>query len=336
MKINNRSQLSAMSLLTMKHRILTLLGACAGALAFTAHASQSGTTHYFSGSYADFTSMPPAVPGFYVLNYFMYYNDAVFGGGKELPYGRHFLAAGVHAEAQAECPTLIYAYPLNLNGVQFSSGVSIPFVWLDVKADATFSSPRGQRSVSIEQSVSGGGDVQLMPIMAAWTNGDFSLGGNFNVYTPSGHYETGKLATEGLGYWTFEPMLGFSWISSTIGTEFSLFTAADFNSENTKADYQSGSIFHVDATLAQHVPLFGGFLGVGASAFYLKQFTGDSGSGAALGDFKMESYGVGPTASYVHQFGKSYVILNGSWLPQLHTENTTKGNFIWVKLTVTF
>ena len=42
----------------------------------------------------------------------------------------------------------------------------------------------------------------------------------------------------------------------------------DFNTENTDANYQSGDIFHVDATVAQHLPLFGGFAGVGANAFY--------------------------------------------------------------------
>lgn len=88
------------------------------------------------------------------------------------------------------------------------------------------------------------------------------------------------------------------WLSSKIGTEFSVFSGVDFNTENTGANYQSGDIFHVDATLAQHLPLFGGIAGAGASAFYLKQFTGDSGSGAKLGSFEAESYGVGPTISY--------------------------------------
>ena len=172
--------------------------------------------------------------------------------------------------------------------------------------------------------------------MAAWTNGDFQLDAMFNVWTPNGKYDQNQLANLGLGYWTFEPMVAFSWISSKIGTEFSVFTALDFNTKNTDTDYQSGDIFHVDATLAQHLPLFGGLAGVGASAFYLKQITGDSGSGARLGGFEAESYGVGPTISYVHPVGKSTLALNGSWLPQLHTENTTKGDFFWFKVAVAF
>jgi hypothetical protein len=123
---------------------------------------------------------------------------------------------------------------------------------------------------------------------------------------------------------------------SKIGTEFSAFAGVEFNTKNDAIDYQSGDIFHVDATLAQHLPLFGGFVGAGATAFYLKQISGDGGSGAKLGSSKAESYGVGPTVSYVHPIGKSTLVVDGSWLPQLHNDNTTKGNYWWVKLTLAF
>jgi len=39
----------------------------------------------------------------------------------------------------------------------------------------------------------------------------------------------------------------------------------------------------IDTTIAEHLPLFGyGVIGIGANAFYWKQFTADSGSGAKL------------------------------------------------------
>jgi hypothetical protein len=321
----------------MKQKIPLTIVACALALSFDAYAEQAGSGHYLSGEYIDFCGMPPTQPGFYVGNYFLDYNDANFGGSRQLPLGG-ILAGGVTANIQAEVPLAIYAYPFSLYNITFSSGMAVPFEWVDVKANATFSPtiPPAQISGSREQSVSGLGDIQLMPVMAAWTNGDFTLGGMLNIWAPSGDYATGQLANQGLGYWTFDPMLAFRWLSSKIGTELSVFTGVDFNTENTDANYQSGDIFHVDATLAQHLPLFGGIAGAGASAFYLKQFTGDSGSGAKLGSFEAESYGVGPTLSYVHKISKAELIVDGSWLPQLHTENTTKGNFFWVKVTLSF
>ena len=305
--------------------------ACALSLAFNARAEQSGIGHYVPGQNSDFSCFAPATPGWYFLNYYMAYNNGTFSAAKGLPLGQ---AIGLNATINysAEAPTVIYAYPFNFFGGTLSSGISVPYAWVDVKVQGTVVN----RNRTVQQSSSGLGDIQLMPAMAAWTNGDFQFNTMFNVWAPSGSYEKTQIDNVGLGYWTFEPMLAFGWLSSTIGTEVSVFTAIDFNTKNTESDYQSGDIFHVDATVAQHLPLAGGFLGVGATAFYLKQINGDSGSGAVLGDFKVETYGVGPTISYVHAIGKSMLIVDGSWLPQTHSDNTTKGDYFWGKLTFVF
>lgn len=319
----------------MKIKLLLAISFCSAARIFSLHAEQSGSGHYISGEYADFCGMPPAEPGFYLGNYFLDYANARVAGNKELPFGG-ILGAGIKANTQAEAPLAIYAFPFNLDHITFSTGIAVPIMSMDVKANATYNRNNIQISGARSQYVWGLGDIQLMPVMAAWTNGDFSVGGMCNIWAPSGDYDTGQLANLGLGYWTFEPMLSFAWLSSKIGTELSVFSAVDFNTENTDANYQSGDIFHVDATLAQHLPLFGGIAGAGASAFYLKQFTGDSGDGARLGSFMAESYGVGPTISYVHKVGKTDLVVDGSWLPQLHVEKTLKGNFFWLKATLVF
>ena len=57
-------------------------------------------------------------------------------------------------------------------------------------------------------------------------------------------------------------------------------------------------------TVAQHLPLGKGLIGIGANGFYLQQTTGDSGSGARLGSFEEMTAGVGPVLSYAAQFGK--------------------------------
>jgi hypothetical protein len=175
------------------------------------------------------------------------------------------------------------------------------------------------------------GDIELLPVMLGWTNGDFKVGGNFGVYAPTGVYEKGRLANTGRNYWTFEPGLNFSWVSSKIGTEVTLFTGLDFNTKNTDTDYQSGTSYHLDGTIAQHLPLFGGFLGAGANGFYYQQISADSGSGATLGDFKGMTAGVGPLVNYVHKIGKHDLFVEAKWLPELGTEKRTRGDFVWVK-----
>jgi hypothetical protein len=319
----------------MKITILAAGILCALSPAFTARAVEGGSGHYPPGSYQDFSGMPPSQPGFYLANYFLDYGNGTVDVSKELPRGGIF-AAGVTANIQAEVPIILYAYPFHLGNVTFSTGIFPSWIWEDVSATATFNRDGTPRTGAIEQSVNGFGDIQVTPIQASWTNGDFTVGGIFNVWAPSGSYNPGQLANPGMGYYTFELMPAFSWFSSKIGTEFTIFPAVDFNTINNTTDYKSGDIFHVDATLAQHLPLFGGFAGAGATVSYIKQFTGDSGSGARLGSFEEQSVAVGPIVSYVHKIGQKTLIIDGSWLPQVQTQNTTKGNYFWAKLTLAF
>jgi hypothetical protein len=319
----------------MKKKLFLLGLACALPLAFNARAEQSGIGHYVSGQTADFSGLNPTAPGWYFLNYVVTYNNGTYDAPGGMIFGRNH-ALGVTVNYTAEVPTLIYAYPFDFFGGTLASGVSVPYTWVTVKAQGTVTGRRRSRTTTVEQSAQGVGDIEWMPIMTAWTNGDFSFNASFNFWTPNGSYDRTQLASVGLGYWTFEPMVAVSWLSSTIGTEATIFAAVDFNTKNESADYQSGNIFHADGTLAQHFPLAGGFGGAGATAFYLKQFTGDSGSGAVLGPFEAESYGVGPTISYVHSIGKSTLVVDASWLPQIHEENTTRGDYFWAKVTLVF
>ena len=321
-----------------KNTLLTAL-ACAVTMANISVAEQNGSGHYMSGQQADLSSMNPTAPGWIFANYFLAYQNGDLSG--KVSFGRNDVNGHITANLFAEVPAVIYAYPFNFLGGTLSSGAFIPYVSLEVKASGTIThydhlgNPTSL-SRSTRDTTSGLGDIEFAPIMAGWTNGDFHFGAAFNFWAPTGEYDKEDLANAGLGYWTFEPMLTLGWLSSKIGTEVSLVAALDFNTENTEADYQSGNIFHLDGTVAQHLPLFGGFAGVGATAFYLKQFTGDSGSGNRIGNFMAESYGVGPTISYVHKVGKSTLVVDASFLPQLHTQNTTGGNFIWAKLAWVF
>ena len=110
--------------------------------------------------------------------------------------------------------------------------------------------------------------------------------------------------TRGLGYWTFEPGLLVSYLGQKNGFEATTYIGYDFNTRNTTTDYQSGQQFHIDVTVAQHLPLGKGLIGIGANGFYVKQTTGDSGCGARLGSFEEMTTGVGPVLSYAAQFGK--------------------------------
>jgi len=309
--------------------------ACTLALASTVRAEQSGSGHYISGATASFIDAFPGQPGFGAENIFFYYNNANANASRGLPLGGN-IALNVDASAYADTSLIWYQAPLDILGGSPVFAVAIPYVWAKVSASGVIDTRLGSTSPSRSDTANGIGDIEFWPVWLGWTNGDFKYDVRCAVYAPSGEYNQSDLANVGLGYWTFEPELTFSWLSSKIGTEVSVFAGLDFNTKNTDADYQSGDIFHLDATVAQHLPLLGGFAGVGANGFYFKQFTGDSGSGAKLGSFMAESYGVGPVGSYTRKIGKTQLVFEAKWLPQMHVESTLKGNFIWAKLALLF
>jgi hypothetical protein len=307
-----------------------------GSLAFAtaAHAGQAGSGHYISGATASFIDALPDQPGLAILDIFVDYNGN-FDASHGIPFGSS-IALNVNANIQADSIVGFWTFSPEILGAHYAVGTTIPYVWADVTAKGTIATPGGPVSARRSDYTTGLGDIEFWPFMLGWKQGDFKYDVRLAVYAPSGQYETGELANAGLGYWTFEPEVTFSWMSSKIGTEASLFTGFDFNTKNTDADYQSGDIFHIDGTVAQHLPLFGGFAGVGANAFYQKQFTADSGSGARLGSFEKMSEGIGPEASYAHNFGKKTLAIEGKWLPQTAVNNTMKGDFIWVKVAFIF
>jgi len=125
----------------------------------------------------------------------------------------------------------------------------------------------------------------------------------------------------GKNYWTFEPAVLVSYMSSKIGLELSAFTGMDFNTKNHKTDYQTGSQFHLDVTVAEHLPLLGGVIGVGANGFYYQQVTGDSSPSMRSSRFKGRTVGIGPVLSYITKvFGKN-LARKSNGFPELDVKN---------------
>ena len=80
-----------------------------------------------------------------------------------------------------------------------------------------------------------------------------------------------------------------------------------------------------------------GIIGIGANAFYWKQFTADSGSGAKLGSFETNMTGIGPVLSYISPpICGHTLVAEVKWLPEIDTFRTLKGDYVWFKLALAF
>ncbi|WP_186818129.1 SphA family protein, partial [Skermanella aerolata] len=119
--------------------------------------------------------------------------------------------------------------------------------------------------------------------------------GSLSVVVPLGTYETSKTINVSLNRYAIDPTVGVTWLNPQTGLEVSGALGYTVSFENDKTDYDSGDEVHVEAAVAQHFP---SGLALGLAGYGVWQVTGDSGTGAVLGDFKGRAIGLGPMASY--------------------------------------
>jgi len=299
-------------------------------------AAENGMGHYSPGGMASFIDTAP--PGFVVLDFFNYYHGSA-GGDRELPFSG-LVATNLDVTTYADVIGFAYRGPFGIFDGKFTAAMLVPYVWVEVKGDVDLNRrlPRRDRSISRHDTANGIGDITLIPFWLAWNKGDFKWDVRFDIYAPTGDFTEGKLANVVLNYWTFEPVVSFSYLSSKIGLEISAFAGVSFNTENDATDYQSGDVFHLDLTVAEHLPLSKyGVIGVGFNAFYWEQFTGDRGSGAVLGSFEGRTQGIGPVVSYVSPPICGHTVLaEVKWLPEIDVNNRLSGDHVWFKAVLAF
>ncbi len=299
-------------------------------------AEEGGGGHYMPGASASFIDALPGKTGVGIGDFFSYYRGSA-AASKQLPSGG-LITGGLDATAYANTVLAIYRTPLRLLGGYYAVGLAVPYVWMSASAQVQVPDPRtgGVIEAAKDQSGNGFGDILVYPFMLGWTGagGDLKSDVRLGVYAPTGKYEKGSLANVGKNYWTFEPGLTVSWISSKVGLEASAFAGMDFNTTNGATDYRTGTQVHLDATVAEHLPLLGGAIGVGANAFYYQQVTGDSGAGAKLGDFEGRTVGVGPVGSFITKAWGKDLAVEVKWLPEIEVDNRLKGDIVWAKVAI--
>jgi hypothetical protein len=314
-----------------------LLMAGIGLLPDGAFAAEGGAGHYLPGGTSSFIDTLPGRPGFAYLNVFTYYH-ASGGASRTLKFGG-LSAFNLDATVYVDTSLFLYTAPWDILGGYGAIGIAIPYVWMDVSGVAELQAGgHSFPSHSVSDSAVGLGDIEIFPFMLGWKRGDFKYDVRLAIYAPTGGYDFGHLANVGKNYWTFEPGASFNYLSSRIGLEVTAFAGFDFNTTNSvfRYEYHTGDEFHLEATVAEHLPLFGGFIGVGANVFYVKQFTADSGSGAALGSLEGHTTGIGPVVSYTLKIASTDLVAEAKWLPELDTRYRLDGDYVWFKIGAVF
>ena len=314
--------------------VLALL--VSGLIVSVIHAEEGGSGHYMPGSMSSFVDGVPTEPTFIArLNYLHYSGDTSID--RSIPIAG-MTALNVDAESDAYGLTLLWAPDWSM-GKKWSYAMSatIPWVSMEVAADVAASPGDNVRSVRRSDRESGLGDIVLMPLMFNYkVNPDLNTNFRLAVYAPTGDYEVGRLANLGKNFWTVEPTAAVMYFGQKNGIEASLFFGMDFNTENSDTDYKSGIQAHLDGTLAQHFPLWGGLAGAGATGFWYQQISDDSGEGANLGGFKARAHGIGPVLSYATKIAGQDLIAELKWLHEFDNRNRLEGDTVFFKVLTKF
>jgi hypothetical protein len=281
-------------------------------------AAEGGYSNYIPGTYGDF-GMALAPSEKWTLRNDIYFYDA--STSRSVRAGN--LEVGTELDFLMNFTTLVYKPELELFGAQFAAGVFIPLV--DLELDTSLSI--GDTLVSASDSATGLGDIVLIPLLLYWNSGNIHTSVAQFIVTPTGDYDVDNLINNGLNYWSFDTNFALTYLNPETGRDFSFNIGHIYNTKNDDTNYQTGQELHLDVAFNQFLSET---FAVGIQGFYLKQITGDSGSGALLGDFKAEEAGVGPALLWSTQIGDQGVSFIAKWLHEFHAENRLEGDHVFL------
>jgi hypothetical protein len=108
---------------------------------------------------------------------------------------------------------------------------------------------------------------------------------------PSGAYDPNRLANPSFGFTAVDFRTGSTYLNPKTGHEFSV-----VGGMNEALQYRNGIDFHLDWAASQFISKT---VHIGLAGYYFQQITGDSGTGATLGDFKGRVLGIDPQIGFI-------------------------------------
>ena len=156
-----------------------------------------------------------------------------------------------------------------------------------------------------------------------WHAGNFHWQGGLAIIAPIGDYQEGQIANIALHRFATDVFGTATWLDPALGVDISGAAGVTFNTENEATDYKTGTEFHLEGAVSKIIsPQFN----VGLTGYYYNQLTGDSGSGARLGDFEGEVAAIGGTLGYNFQLGKLPVSTRVKYFHEFAVENRLEGD----------
>lgn len=306
--------------------------------AFTSetHAAENAAGFYLLGSKSAMAGYTPP-PGLYVTDINYYYRGdarAATAVGRALQnVGSITVEADVALVGDAYVQALVGTWiaPEKVLGGNVGFGIMVPAGWKksDVALDTltTVTLPGGTvvgpgSHFDIEDSTTDFGDP-LLSALIGWHSGNWHWNFTALLNVPIGPYDDESSSNISFNRWGLDTSAAITWLDAAKGHEFSIAVGFTFNGQNPAADYRTGTEFHVEWALVQHLSKT---FSVGLAGYHYQQVTGDSGAGAVLGDFKGRVTALGPVLTYSFQLGKLPISTEWKYFHEFDTKNRVEGD----------
>jgi hypothetical protein len=245
----------------------------------------------------------------------------------------------IKANVAIDVLSMLWVSPTQVLGGRFGVGVLAPIGYQEidvgVTARAALAFPNGSilqagRSLGISDNTFAIGDP-LATAFLGWDSGNWhwKVAGLVNV--PIGSYDRTDLVNMGFNRWAADLTGSVTWLDPKSGLEVSMAAGFTFNGENPDTNYKTGTEFHLEGAIMQHLSKQ---VSIGIAGYHYRQVTGDSGSGAVLGDFKGEVSAIGPNMTYNFQIGTTPVLTSVRWLHEFNAKNRLEGDAGFLTVTI--
>lgn len=305
-------------------RLALLVIAATSLQPIEALATEAAMGRYIPGAFAmpGIGILPPQAGVYWQSSNVYYHGEA--SADLEIPLGGS-TQFGLEGDIAATNFTGIWVPGIELgNNLTFGLFATVPVQYM--KAAASLG-PLGA-----DDEVTSLGDMAFGP-MLGWHSGTQFLTASLRIFAPTGKYDEGALANNGMNYWTFSPNLAYTVISPKHGLQFDIAGGIDINTENPATDYTSGAMAHLDAVLTKS---FGKF-GIGVFGSILYQFEDDEGGAAdRLDGFRGRSFAIGPVVKYTAGTEENPINFSFNWAPEFDVKNRLEGNGFYLNISGSF
>lgn len=282
-------------------------------------AAEGAAGFYLLGSRTSMAGFLPP-PGTYVQDLKYYYTaDASVA----LEFGGLVVSGGISADVFYDVPVGLWVAPRKVLGGNFALSLMVPVGWKDVSSGATLTGPGFSITGPGRQDDDTAFGDPVPGATLGWHDGNWHWNVGLLVNTPIGYWKKGNLSNIGFNRWAFDTSAAVTWLDPARGLEISGAAGFTFNVENPATDYKTGTEFHLEWAVVQN---FSKSFGIGIAGFHYQQITGDSGAGAALGDFKGRVTALGPVVNYNFNWRQIPISTGFRYFRDFNVKNRLQGD----------